>query len=51
MIDSVTFNADDKRNKSGQTLTKKELKKLQREKEKGAFDRLNPAPPIPKLEK
>jgi hypothetical protein len=51
MIDSVTFNADDKRNKSGKALTKKELKRLQREKEKGAFDRLNPAPPIPKLEK
>ena len=51
MIDSVTFNAGDKRNKSGKTLTKKELKKLQREKEKGPFDRFNPAPPIPKLEK
>ena len=51
MIDSVTFNAGDKRNKSGKALTKKELKKLQREKEKGAFDRFNPAPPIPKLEK
>ncbi|MDG2214547.1 MAG: hypothetical protein P8M70_12000 [Verrucomicrobiota bacterium] len=32
MIDSVTFNAGDKRNKRGKTLTKKELKKLQREK-------------------
>ena len=52
MIDSVSFNAGDKRNKSGKkTLTKKELKQLQREKEKGAFDRFNPAPPIPKLEK
>jgi len=47
MIDSVTFNAGDKRNKSGKTLTKKELKKLQREKEKGGFG----LPPIPKLEK
>ena len=51
MIDSVTFNAGDKRNKSGKALTKKELKKLQREKEKGPFDRFNPAPPIPDPEK
>jgi len=51
MIDSLTFNASSKRKSNGKTLTKKELKQLQRDKEKGAFDRLNPAPPIPKLEK
>lgn len=47
MIDSITFNTAQKRDKGDKTLSKKELKKLQREKEKGGFG----LPPIPKLEK
>ncbi len=34
MIDSLSFNASSKRNSKAKTLTKKELKKLQRDKEK-----------------
>ena len=35
MVNSLSFNASSKRNSSDKTLTKKELKKLQRDKEKG----------------
>ncbi|SVC13250.1 uncharacterized protein METZ01_LOCUS266104, partial [marine metagenome] len=47
MIDSLTFNTAQKRDKGDKILSKKELKKLQREKDKGGFG----LPPIPKLEK
>ena len=48
MIDSLTFNTDQKRDTSDKTLNKKELKKLQRENpQKGGFG----LPVIPKLEK
>ena len=48
MIDSLTFNTDQKRDTGDKTLNKKELKKLQRENpQKGGFG----LPAIPKLEK
>jgi len=48
MIDSITFNTAQKRDKGDKTLNKKELKKLQRENpQKGGFG----LPPIPKLKK
>ena len=43
MVESINFNPTSKRKKAGKVLSKKELKKLQREKEKG---RGNP-PPLP----
>ena len=43
MVESLTFNTKSKRNKAGKELTKKELKKLQREKEKGRGN----LPPLP----
>ena len=35
VVNSLSFNASSKRSSSDKTLTKKELKKLQRDKEKG----------------
>ena len=43
IVESLTFNTKSKRNKDGKELTKKELKKLQREKEKGRGN----LPPLP----
>ena len=43
MIESINFNPTTKRNKAGKVLSKKELKRLQRDKEKGR-DNLLPLP-------